>query len=128
MSGNKMLKLSLNKRYILTLVLIVTLLCAAGCGHGVGSSATTSEATSPTTTSGTLPVISPIPGHSITVLDAKKLLDSGSKITVFIDIRNQTDYDQNHVPGAVLIPTVELPGRLSEVPHDKQVIVYAGCL
>jgi hypothetical protein len=37
-------------------------------------------------------------------------------------------YDQNHAPGAVLIPAVELSGRLSEVPHDKQVIVYAGCL
>jgi hypothetical protein len=108
-------------------VLIVTLVCAAGCGQGVGSSTTTFEATSSTTTS-TLPVISTIPGHSITVLDAKKLLDSGSKTTVFIDIRNQTDYDQNHVPGAVLITAVELPSRLSEVPHDKQVIVYAGCL
>ena len=117
-----MLKLSLNRGYILALVVIVILLSATGCGQAVGSS-TTSEDTSSTTTSGTLPVISPIPGHSITVLDAKKLLDSGSKTTVFIDIRNQTDYDQNHVPGAVLIPTVELPGRLSEVPHDKQVIV-----
>jgi len=122
-----MLKLSLNKRYILTLVIIVILLSVAGCGHAAGSSTTTSEDTSSTTTS-TLLVISPIPGHSITVLDAKKLLDSGSKTTVFIDIRNQTDYDQNHVPGAVLIPANEMPSRLSEVPHDKQVIVYAGCL
>jgi ABC-type transport system substrate-binding protein len=127
LSSKRILKLNRNKRYILTLVLIVTLVCAAGCGQGVGSSTTTFEATSSTTTS-TLPVISTIPGHSITVLDAKKLLDSGSKTTVFIDIRNQTDYDQNHVPGAVLITAVELPSRLSEVPHDKQVIVYAGCL
>ena len=94
----------------------------------MGSSTNTSSAASSTTTSGTLPVISLIPGHSITVLDAKKLLDSGSKTTVYIDIRNQTDYDQNHVPEAVLIPANELPSRLSEVPHDKQVIVYAGCL
>lgn len=126
MSSKRILKLNRNKRYILTLVLIVTLVCAAGCGQGVGSSTTTAEATSSTTS--TLPVVSSIPGHSITVQDAKKLLDSGSKTTVFIDIRNQTDYDQNHVPGAVLITAVELPSRLSEVPHDKQVIVYAGCL
>jgi Rhodanese-like domain len=123
-----MLKLSLNKEYILALVIIVILLSVAGCGHAAGSSTITSEATSSTTTSGTQPVVNSIPGHSITVQDAKKLLDSGSKTTVFIDIRNQTDYDQNHVPGAVLIPAVELPNRLSEVPHDKQVIVYAGCL
>jgi len=73
-----MLKLYRNKRYILTLVLIVTLVCAAGCGQGVGSSTTTFEATSSTTS--TLPEVSSILGHSITVQDAKKLLDSGSKI------------------------------------------------
>ena len=126
MSNKRILKFSLNRGYILTLALIVTLVCAAGCGQGVGNSTTTAEATSSTTS--TLPVVSSIPGHSITVQDAKKLLDSGTKTTIFIDIRNQTDYDQNHVPGAVLIPAVELPNRLSEVPHDKQVIVYASCL
>jgi len=118
------MKLFNNKEYILALVIIVILLCAAGC-QDVGTSATTSTVVSSAT--GTLPVVNTIPGHSINVQDAKNLLDSNSKMVVFIDVRNQSDYDTSYIPGAVLIPVTELPDRLSEVPYNKQVIVYSEC-
>ena len=124
MPTKRIMKLFNNKEYILALVIIVILLCAAGC-QDVGTSATTSTVVSSAT--GTLPVVNTIPGHSINVQDAKNLLDSNSKMVVFIDVRNQSDYDTSYIPGAVLIPVTELPDRLSEVPYNKQVIVYSEC-
>jgi len=103
------------------------LLCAGGCGKVAGNSAVITETASTPAASNTLPAVSTIPGHYITIQDAKTLLDSGSKTVVFVDVRNQTDYDSNHIPGAVLIPLTELPDRLSEIPKDKQLIVYAQC-
>ena len=115
------------KNYILLILIIVILLCAAGCGKVAGNTIVTSETDTTPVTSSTLPVVSTIPGHSITVQDAKILLDSGSNAAIFIDVRTQADYDTLHIPGAVLIPVEELPGKLSEVPTDKQIIVYAQC-
>jgi len=40
-----------------------------------------------------------------------------------LDVREQWEYDEGHIPGVVLIPLGELPNRLSEVPTDKTVIV-----
>ena len=71
----------------------------------MGTSATTSTVASSTT--GTPPVVSTIASHSINVQDAKNLLDSNSKMAVFIDVRNQSDNDTSYIPGAVLIPVTE---------------------
>ena len=113
----------IRKRYILPVVIIVILLCAGGCSHVTENTTVTSEASSVNT----LTTVSTIPGHSITIQDAKTLLDSSSNTAVYIDVRNQADYDTLHIPGAVLIPLAEIPARLSEIPLDKQIIVYAQC-
>lgn len=41
----------------------------------------------------------------------------------FLDVREPEEWEQGHIPYAVLIPLGELPSRLSEVPKDKNVIV-----
>ena len=46
---------------------------------------------------------------------------------VFIDVRDQNMYDSGHVPGAILLPVLEIKDRLSEIPKDKHVVVYAEC-
>jgi len=38
-----------------------------------------------------------------------------------IDVREQWEYDEGHIPGVTLIP--EVPNRLTEIPTDKEVIV-----
>jgi len=43
---------------------------------------------------------------------------------VFVDVRTREEYAAGHIPGAINIPVGELPGRLNEVPHDKQAYVY----
>lgn len=40
-----------------------------------------------------------------------------------IDVREQWEYDEGHIPGVTLIPMSEVPNRLDEIPMDKEVIV-----
>ncbi len=41
---------------------------------------------------------------------------------VLIDVREDWEYDDGHIPGAILIPLGEVPNRLNEIPGDKTVI------
>ena len=43
---------------------------------------------------------------------------------MLIDVREQWEYDELHIPGAVLIPLGELPNRVSEIPVDRDVYVH----
>jgi sulfur-carrier protein adenylyltransferase/sulfurtransferase len=43
---------------------------------------------------------------------------------VLIDVREKSEYDEVHIPGSILIPLAELPGRLSEIPEDQDVYVH----
>jgi rhodanese-related sulfurtransferase len=56
----------------------------------------------------------------VSVAQAAKLRDQGAFI---LDVREQSEWDQFHIPGATLIPLGELPNRLNEVPKDKTVVV-----
>lgn len=40
-----------------------------------------------------------------------------------LDVREQWEYDEGHIPGVVLLPLNEVPNRLDEIPTDKTVIV-----
>lgn len=40
-----------------------------------------------------------------------------------LDVREQWEYDEMHIPGITLIPMDTVPNRLSEIPKDKEVIV-----
>ena len=40
-----------------------------------------------------------------------------------IDVREQWEWDEEHIPGAVLIPMREVAGRLDEIPEGR-VLVY----
>jgi rhodanese-related sulfurtransferase len=42
---------------------------------------------------------------------------------VLLDVREQWEYDEGHIPGVTLIPMAEVSGRMSEIPTDKEVIV-----
>ncbi len=57
----------------------------------------------------------------VTVAQTKALL--GRPDVVILDVREQQEYDQGHIPGVKLIPTGQVQDRLSEIPTDKPVIV-----
>jgi rhodanese-related sulfurtransferase len=42
---------------------------------------------------------------------------------ILIDVREQWEYDEAHIPGITLIPLAELPARIHEIPTDREVIV-----
>lgn len=44
-----------------------------------------------------------------------------------IDVRNPVEYDEVHVPGAVLIPLPEVPDRLGDLPATGGRPLYVIC-
>jgi rhodanese-related sulfurtransferase len=42
---------------------------------------------------------------------------------LFLDVREQEEWDEFHVPDTTLIPLGELDQRLAEVPRDKEIVV-----
>lgn len=43
---------------------------------------------------------------------------------ILIDVRTAGEYSSGHIAGSVNIPVEELSQRLSEVPSDKDIVVY----
>lgn len=58
---------------------------------------------------------------AIDVHTAVKLIDNEN--VLFIDVREQHEYDQEHIPGITHIPMSEVEGRESEFPKDKPIIL-----
>ena len=56
----------------------------------------------------------------ISVAQANQKLQQGA---FFLDVRTQAEFDQGHISGSKLIPLDQLPGRLAEVPTDRDVVV-----
>ena len=40
-----------------------------------------------------------------------------------LDVREQWEYDEGHIPGVTLMPMAKVSQRLDEIPADKTVIV-----
>lgn len=55
-----------------------------------------------------------------------ELKKSDSKDIFIIDTRTSAEYEMGHIEGAVNIPLDELRNRLSEVPHNKKIILYCA--
>jgi sulfur-carrier protein adenylyltransferase/sulfurtransferase len=55
----------------------------------------------------------------------RKFLDENSEDEYnLVDVRTPKEYEENHLPGALLIPVAELPERLAELDPEKPTIVY----
>ena len=65
----------------------------------------------------------PVPEKFISVDEAKALLDKRERLT-FIDVRDQAQFDDLHIKGAINIPLGVLPSRLAEVPRTNRLILY----
>jgi rhodanese-related sulfurtransferase len=56
----------------------------------------------------------------VSVAQAAEKRDQGAFV---LDVREPSEWQQFHIPGATLIPLGELPNRLNEVPKDKEIVV-----
>ena len=64
--------------------------------------------------------------EQISGAEAKALMDSESGY-VIIDARTQEEYDQGHIPGAILIPEYEIADRAEKELPDKDQLIFVYC-
>lgn len=64
-----------------------------------------------------------VPQWTVRELDAARRDDAR---LVILDVRQPSEWQQGHIPGARHIPGGELVSRLAEVPRDRTVAVYCG--
>ena len=58
--------------------------------------------------------------------EAKALMDSESGY-IIIDARTQSEYDEGHIPGAILIPEYEIADRAEKELPDKDQLILVYC-
>ena len=63
---------------------------------------------------------------NITAEEAKQIMDTEEGY-IILDVRTQEEYDESHIPGAILIPHTEIEARAEEVLTDKDQLVLVYC-
>ena len=64
--------------------------------------------------------------EQISGAEAKALMDSESGY-IIIDARTQEEYDEGHIPGAILIPEYEIADRAEKELPDKKQLILVYC-
>ena len=93
-----------NKRFLLILLTLALPFGCVGC-VSYGGSATYEQ---------------------ISGAEAKALMDSESGY-IIIDARTQSEYDEGHIPGAILIPEYEIADRAEKELPDKNQLILVYC-
>lgn len=66
--------------------------------------------------------------HEITPEDAKKWMDAMKpEDYVLLDVRSKTEYDAEHIEGAILLPEQDLEAKLEQVLTDRTKPVFVYC-
>ena len=63
---------------------------------------------------------------NITAEEAKRIMDSEEGY-IILDVRTQEEYDQGHIPNAILIPDTEIKNKAEEVMTDKDQLILVYC-
>lgn len=100
------------KRFEIALkILPILLLFSAACAFAAGAKGTVMQ------TKNTF--------YTISAQEAKKRMDSGRPV-VIVDVRTKSEYDEGHIPNAVLIPNetigAERPAALPDL--NAEILVY----
>ena len=64
--------------------------------------------------------------EQITAIDAKKIMDSGEE-HIILDTREQDEFDEGHIPNAILIPYTEIENKAIELLPDKEKLILVYC-
>ena len=95
--------LKINKRFLIALLTFALPFGCVGCSDG--GSATYEQ---------------------ISGAEAKALMDSESGY-IIIDARTQEEYDEGHIPSAILIPEYEIADRAEAELPDKNQLILVYC-
>lgn len=63
---------------------------------------------------------------NITAEEAKEIMDNQEGY-IILDVRTQEEYDEGHIPGAILISNTEIEERAEEVLTDKDQLILVYC-
>lgn len=61
----------------------------------------------------------------ITAEQAKEIMDHEK--CIILDVRDQSEYEQGHIEGAMLLPYTEIEGRAEEELSDKDQMILVYC-
>ena len=64
--------------------------------------------------------------EQITAKEAKKIMDSGEE-NIILDAREQDEFDEGHIPKAILIPYTEIENKAEEMLPDKDKLILVYC-
>ena len=92
-----------NKRFLLMLLILALPFGCVGCSDG-----------------------GPASYDQISGAEAKALMDSESGY-IILDVREQYEYDEGHIPGAILIPYGEIADRAEKELPDKDQLILVYC-
>ena len=57
---------------------------------------------------------------------AKEIMDSDEKF-ILLDVREQSEYDEGHIPGAILLPHEEITEKAESVLPNKDALILVYC-
>ncbi len=63
---------------------------------------------------------------NITAEEAKQIMDSEEDY-IILDVRTQDEYDQGHIPGAIVISHEEIAEKAEKVLTDKNQMILVYC-
>ena len=63
---------------------------------------------------------------NITAEEAKQLMDTETGY-IILDVRTQEEYDESHIPGAIVIPNTEIEARAEQELTDKDQMILVYC-
>ena len=63
---------------------------------------------------------------NITAEEAKQIMDSEESY-IILDVRTQEEYDQGHIPGAIVISHEEIAEKAEKVLTDKEQLILVYC-
>ncbi len=113
------MKFSKSRLTLIMTLLILATVALAGCG---GSSAPAAVAAAPAAPAAQAQAQLEALTLPVDINAAKTNEIRGRDDVVIVDVREDWEYAEGHVPGAVLIPLGELSARLDEIPKDKTVV------
>ncbi len=58
--------------------------------------------------------------------ELKKLIDANKQDFVLVDVRDESEYQQGHIPTAINIPAETFASKQGDLPKEKKIIVYCN--
>jgi len=97
-------------------VLLLLSFIFVACGGSEAETAVSEPADTPTTAAD----VASLP-EQISVQTVNEVKDRDDVFV--IDVREQWEYDEGHIPGITLIPMGDIPTSLDELPRDKEILL-----